>query len=115
MYTYYCYDALIQQNTKEIFKKRFGIAESTYSKVFREPEAEDMLVGLLTARNKFDICHEVETPDEFKDLPEELRIAIDYEMGYHPDDLLFVTADEEMAKLAGCYFGEDSIKLINKK
>ena len=110
IYKFYDYESFIKQNTKDLLKCRFAISNNTYQKVFTE-DTGDFLILLMTNRNKFDICYEesIEIPEG---MPVELALAIQYEKMFHPDEVIFVTSDEEVADIANRYFGEDSIELL---
>ena len=110
IYKFYDYESFIKQNPKDLLKCRFAISNSTYQRVFNE-DTGDLLFLLMTSRNKFDICYE-ESIEITDNIPSELALAIQYENMFHPDETVFVTNDEEMAKIANRYFGEDSIELL---
>lgn len=78
-----------------------------------------LLFHLLTKMGTFDI---VEVPDDYdygckvyEDTPQVVLNALYYDREYHPDEVVFVTVNKELAKIANKYFGEDSIRLLKDK
>lgn len=109
-YKFYCYEALIKEDVKKLFQSRFAISANTYDRIITENANMDLLFGMMTKRNMYDVCHNLNSVKD--DIPDELKIAIEYENGYHPDEVIFVTTNKEMAIVANKYFGSDSIKLM---
>lgn len=43
---------------------------------------------------------------------QDIADALFYDREYHPDEVVFVTTEKEVAEMANLYFGEDSIMVI---
>ena len=110
IYKFYDYESFIKQNPKDLLRCRFAISNNTYQKVISE-DMGDLLFLLMTSRNKFDICYE-ESIEISEGMSLELALAIQYEKMCHPDEMIFVTNNKEIAEIANKYFGEDSIELL---
>lgn len=115
-YKFYDKEAL-KKAPLEKLKHRFGVSSTDYDELIMEKNLDTtLLFHLLTRMGSFDI---IEVPADYNygctvypGTPQIVLNALYYDREYHPDEVVFVTTDKELAKIANKYFGDDSIRVI---
>ena len=98
-----------EYQVKKLFQKRFAVSIDTYDKVIALVPNDELMYQFLVNRNKLDVCidkMDIETENE------DIKFAMSYDKDCHPDEVVFVTDDKDIAEEANRFFGEDSIILI---
>ena len=115
-YKFYDKEAL-KKSSLDKLNYRFGISSNDYDELIMEKNLDtSLLFHLLTKMGSFDI---IEVPENYNygctiypGTPQVVLNALYYDREYHPDEVVFVTTDKELAKIANKYFGDDSIRVI---